>query len=84
VAGADSLCAVIDHILLDVIGAIREALEGALLEQQAVEERFQVDVFLGDVTFETSFSLPGDQNTPRLRADLVLDSPTWSHSSFQA
>jgi hypothetical protein len=49
----------IDHILLDVIAALREAFEGALLEQQAVEERFQVDVFLGDVAFETSYSLPG-------------------------
>ncbi len=59
----------LDHILLDVIGAIREALEAALLEQQAVEERFQVDVFLGDVSFETSYSLPGEQNPPRVRAD---------------
>ena len=83
-AGADSLCAVIDHILLDVIGAIREALEGALLEQQAVEERFQVDVFLGDVAFETSFSLPGEQNPPRVRADLGLEWPTWSQSAYRS
>ncbi|MDA8033806.1 MAG: hypothetical protein M0T71_06525 [Actinomycetota bacterium] len=74
----------IDHILLDVIGAIREALEGALLQQQAVEERFQVDVFLGDVTFETSYSLPGEQSPPRVRADVSLEWPTWSQSAYRS
>jgi hypothetical protein len=74
----------IDHILLDVIGAIREAFEGALLEQQAVEERFQVDVFLGDVSFETSYSLPGEGHPARVRADLTLDWPTWSQSSYRS
>lgn len=74
----------LDHILLDVIGAIREALEAALLEQQAVEERFQVDVFLGDVSFETSYSLPGEQNPPRVRADLSLEWPTWSQSAYRS
>ncbi|MGH9171438.1 MAG: hypothetical protein ACRD0Z_11290 [Acidimicrobiales bacterium] len=74
----------IDHILLDVIGAIREAFEGALLEQQAVEERFQVDVFLGDISFETSYSLPGEGHPARVRADLTLDWPTWSQSSYRS
>jgi hypothetical protein len=74
----------IDHILLDVIGAIREAFEGALLEQQAVEERFQVDVFLGDVSFETSYSLPGEGHPARIRADLTLDWPTWSQSAYRS
>src|ERR1700734_4122420 len=76
--------AMIDHILLDVIAAIREALEGALLEQQAVEERFQVDVFLGDVSFETSYSLPGEQSPPRVRADISLEWPTWSQSAYRS
>ncbi|MCI4361368.1 MAG: hypothetical protein L3J91_06650, partial [Thermoplasmata archaeon] len=75
---------VIDHILLDVIAALREALEGALLEQQAVEERFLVDVFLGDVSFETSYSLPGEQNPPRVRADISLEWPTWSQSAYRS
>lgn len=74
----------IDHILLDVIGAMKEALEGSLLEQQAVEERFQVDVFLGDVSFETSYSLPGEQDPPRVRADVSLDWPTWSQSAYRS
>src|SRR5579872_563255 len=74
----------IDHILLDVIGAIRVAFEGALLEQQAVEERFQIDVFLGDVSFETCYSLPGEGSPPRVRADLSLDWPTWSQSAYRS
>ncbi len=74
----------IDHILLDLIGAIREAFEGALLEQQAVEERFQVDVFLGDLSFETSSSLPGERSPARVRADLTLDWPTWSQSAYRS
>jgi len=75
---------VVDHILLDVIAAIRDSLEGALLEQQAVEERFQVDVFLGDVSFETSYSLPGEGRPPRVRADLALEWPTWSQSAYRS
>ncbi|MGD1011797.1 MAG: hypothetical protein ABR925_04590 [Acidimicrobiales bacterium] len=74
----------IDHILLDVIAALREAFEDALLEQQAVEERFQIDVFLGDVAFETSYSLPGEGSPPRVRADLSLDWPTWSQSAYRS
>lgn len=75
---------VVDHILLDVIAAMRDALENALLEQQAVEERFQVDVFLGDVSFETSYSLPGEGRSPRVRADLALEWPTWSQSAYRS
>ncbi len=74
----------IDHIVLDLIGAIREAFEGALLEQQAVEERFQIDVFLGDLSFETSYSLPGEESPSRVRADLTLDWPTWSQSAYRS
>lgn len=74
----------LDHILLDVIASLREALEGALLEQQAVEERFQIDVFLGDISFETSYSLPGEQSPPRVRADLSLEWPTWSQSAYRS
>src|ERR1700728_1479261 len=73
----------VDHILLDVIASLREVLEGSLLEQQAVEERFQVDVFLGDISFETSYSLPGEQNPPRVRADVRLEWPTWSQSAYR-
>ncbi|HYA67646.1 MAG TPA: hypothetical protein VED63_02840 [Acidimicrobiales bacterium] len=74
----------IDHILVDLISQTRRALEGALLQRQAVEERFQVDVFLGDVSWETSYSLPGEEDPPRVRADLSVDWPTWSQSSYRS
>jgi hypothetical protein len=74
----------IDHILVDVITQTRRALEDALLQRQAVEERFQVDVFLGDVSWETSYSLPGEGHPPRVRADLSVDWPTWSQSAYRS
>jgi hypothetical protein len=74
----------LDHILVDLITHTRKALEDALLQRQAVEERFQVDVFLGDVSWETSYSLPGEEQPPRVRADLSLDWPTWSQSAYRS
>ncbi|MHB8328507.1 MAG: hypothetical protein ACYDD6_02565 [Acidimicrobiales bacterium] len=74
----------IDHILVDVISRTRQALEAALLQRQAVEERFQVDVFLGDVSWETSYSLPGEEQPPRVRADVSVDWPTWSQSAYRS
>ena len=37
----------LDHVFTDAIGALRDALEVALLERQAFEERFQTDFLLG-------------------------------------
>jgi hypothetical protein len=75
---------VLDHILVDIISAIRRSFEQALLQRQAVEERFQVDVFLGDVSWETSYSLPGEGQPPRVRADVSVDWPTWSQTSYRS
>jgi hypothetical protein len=75
---------VFDHLLVDVIGTIRASFDRALLQRQAVEERFQVDVFLGDVSWETSYSLPGEEQPPRVRADVSVDWPTWSQSSYRS
>jgi hypothetical protein len=74
----------LDHILVDLITHTRRALEDALLQRQAVEERFQVDVFLGDVSWETSYSLPGEEQPPRVRADVSVDWPTWSQTSYRS
>ena len=84
VGNGSLLSAMIDHILVDLITQTRSALENALLQRQAVEERFQVDVFLGDVSWETSYSLPGEEKPPRVRADLSLDWPTWSQSAYRS
>jgi len=75
---------VLDHILVDVISAIRRSFDQALLHRQAVEERFQIDVFLGDVSWETSYSLPGEEQPPRVRADVSVDWPTWSQTSYRS
>lgn len=79
-----SSCGVLDHLLVDLIGTIRSAFDRALLQRQAVEERFQVDVFLGDVSWETSYSLPGEEQPPRVRADVSVDWPTWSQTSYRS
>ncbi|HEX6476098.1 MAG TPA: hypothetical protein VF005_02395 [Acidimicrobiales bacterium] len=74
----------LDHVFLDVIAAMRRSFSEALLERQAVEERFQVDVLLGDLSWETSYSLPGEGTLPRVRADISLDWPTWSQSAYRS
>jgi hypothetical protein len=75
---------VLDHVFMDAIGALRETFERALLERQAFEERFHVDVLLGDVTWETAYSLPGEGQPPRVLAEITLDWPTWSQTSYRS
>ena len=55
----------LDHVFTDAISALRDAFEAAFLERQAFEEHFQVDVLLGDITWETSYGLPGEGQPPR-------------------
>lgn len=74
----------LDHVFTDAIGALRDALEHALLERQAFEERLQADVLLGDLTWETSYGLPGEGTPPRVRADLTLEWPTWSQAAYRS
>jgi hypothetical protein len=74
----------LDHIFAQLVAALRASFESALLQRQAVEERFQVDVFLGDLSFETSYSLPGELRPARIRVDASLDWPTWSQTAFRS
>jgi len=74
----------LDHVFTHLVSAHRNSFEAALLQRQAVEERFQVDVFLGDVSFETSYSLPGEERPARIRVDTSLDWPTWSQTSYRS
>ena len=62
----------LDHVFMDAIGALRQAFDGALLERHAQEERLQVDILLGDVNWETSYSLPGEGVPPRVVAEVNL------------
>ncbi len=74
----------LDHVFTQLVASHRNAFEAALLQRQAVEERFQVDVFLGDVSFETSYGLPGEQRPARIRVDTSLDWPTWSQTAYRS
>jgi hypothetical protein len=74
----------LDHVFMDAIGALREAFDGALLERHAQEERLQVDVLLGDVNWETSYSLPGEGTPPRVVAEVTLEWPTWSQTAYRS
>ena len=73
----------LDHVFMDAIGALRDVFENARLDRIAFEERFQVDILLGDVTWETSYGLPGEGMPPRARADVSLDWPTWSQTAYR-
>jgi hypothetical protein len=74
----------LDHVFLDAIGALRDTFETALLERQASEERFHADVLLGDLTWETSYSLPGEGLPPRVIAEITLEWPTWSQTAWRS
>lgn len=73
----------LDHVFTDAIGALRDALESARLERQAIEERFQTDVLRGDVTWETTYALPGEGSPPRIQADLTVEWPTWAQTAYR-
>ncbi len=73
----------LDHVFTDAISALREAFEAAFLERQAFEEHFQVDVLLGDITWETSYGLPGEGQPPRVVAHVTFDWPSWSQTAYR-
>lgn len=73
----------LDHVFTDVISALRDAFERAFLERQAFEEHFQVDVMLGDVSWETSYGLPGEGQPPRVVAHISFEWPSWSQTAYR-
>ena len=73
----------LDHVFTDAIGALRDAFESAFLERQAFDEHFQVDVLMGDLSWETSYGLPGEGQPPRVVAHITFDWPTWSQTSYR-
>lgn len=73
----------LDHVFTDAISALRDAFESAFLERQAFEEHFQADVLLGDLTWETSYGLPGEGEPPRVVAHITFDWPTWSQTAYR-
>ena len=73
----------LDHVFTDAISALRDAFESAFLERQPFEEHFQADVLLGDLTWETSYGLPGEGMPPRVVAHITFDWPTWSQTAYR-
>lgn len=73
----------LDHVFTDAISALRDAFEGAYLERQAFEEHFQSDVLLGDLSWETSYGLPGEGQPPRVVAHVTFDWPSWSQTAYR-
>ena len=73
----------LDHVFTDAISALRDAFEAAFLERQPFEEHFQADVLLGDLTWETSYGLPGEENPPRVVAHITFDWPSWSQTAYR-
>lgn len=73
----------LDHVFTDAISALRDAFEAAFLERQAFEEHFQADVLLGDLTWETSYGLPGEGEPPRIFAHITFDWPAWSQAAYR-
>jgi len=73
----------LDHVFTDAISALRDAFEAAYLERQPFEEHFQSDVLLGDITWETSYGLPGEGEPPRVVAHITFDWPAWSQAAYR-
>ena len=73
----------LDHVFTDAIGSLRDAFVGARLERLAFEERFQTDLLLGDMTWETCYGLPGEGLPARVQADVTCIWPTWSQTAYR-
>jgi hypothetical protein len=73
----------LDHAFLAAVDILRRSCRDAMLDRQAGDERFQADLLGGDLTWESTFALPGEGKPPRVRADVTLDWPTWSQTTYR-
>ncbi len=73
----------LDHVFIDAISALRDAFDAAFLERQPFEEHFQSDVLLGDLTWETTYGLPGEGLPPHVVAHITFDWPSWSQTAYR-
>ncbi len=79
-----AFAAMLEHVFLDAVGVLSQALDDALLERHRHEDRLASDILQGDLVWETTCSLPGDGAPPRVRADVTLDWPTWSQAAWRS
>lgn len=73
----------LDHLFLDTVGVLRAALDDSLLEHPGQEDRLVFDMLNGDLIWESSVSLPGDGDPPRVAADINLDWSAWSQATWR-
>ena len=74
----------LDHLFLRFINSLKHSLNTSMLERAGLEEQLHHDLILGDISFETSFSLPGEANPPHIRADISLEWSAWSQGSYRS
>ena len=74
----------LDHVIVEVVSAIKDALENSMLEFAELDEKFQFDIWQGDIRYKSSCTLPGEANPPKIRTDILLDWTTWSQSAYRS
>jgi hypothetical protein len=74
----------VDHAFLAAVDALRGSFRSAMLDGHVVDERLQSDLLGGDLTWEASYTLPGEATPPHVRADVTLDWPTWSQTALRS
>jgi hypothetical protein len=74
----------LDHAFLSAVETLRRSFDQAMLDRQAGDERLNADLLGGDLTWESSYTLPGEAKPPRVRADVTLDWPTWSQTALRS
>ncbi len=73
----------LDHVLIEVVSTIKDSCEDSMLEAAELDEHLLHDVWLGDITYSASFSLPGESDPPASRVDITLEWNTWSQSNYR-
>ncbi len=74
----------IDHVFDDLIDAMHQSFDSAMLEQLPNQEHLLLDFFIGDIHYENSYALPGEVNPSNLRVDINLEWPVWSQSIYRS
>jgi hypothetical protein len=74
----------IDHVFMGALASLGQALDDVFLARTPHEDRLAADLFTGDVVWETSVSLPGEGEPPRVRADVTLEWSTWSQAAWRS
>lgn len=74
----------IDHVFTNLITALQQSLETSMLEPLPNEEHMLLDVFLGDIRFESSYALPGETEPANIRVDISLEWLVWSQGIYRS